>query len=736
MQCAVRRSALRDQILTRSRLVPVFTALACLGLELAASRGAIADDVHPAPAADQQSAPATDATKDPKKKQDDKSPKPTGYVEDVTVVGRADELVGTADSATQGTIGSVDLEQRPILRPGEILEAVPGVIITQHSGSGKANQYFLRGFNLDHGTDFRTTVDGIPVNMPSHGHGQGYTDLNFLIPELVSAEQYRKGPYAARDGDFSAAGAVDIELVRSLPRAIVDGTAGTFGYGRLLAAGSHRIDEGDLLGAVELLHNDGPWVHPDDYKKYNGVLRYCRGDAAHGFSISAMGYSGTWNSTDQIPERAVDSGSIDRFGSIDPSDGGESKRFSLDADIRQAVGTTLLRARVYALHYDLKLFSNFTYFLDDPVNGDQFEQDDRRFVSGFEFTSTWTPKVGHGSIETEAGVQLRRDDIANGLFHNVGRVRLSTTREDDIVQWGGGPFVETRVSWTNWLRMIAGVRGDIYRASVDSNLAVNSGDAHDFLASPKLSLVFGPWSKTEYYLNMAYGFHSNDARGATISVDPSTGAPADKVPPLVRAKGVDLGVRTQAVKHLQSTLSVFNLDLASELVFVGDAGVTEAGRPSRRSGFEWANFYKPRDWWSLDLDVAYAKARFTDPDPVGDRIPGAVEGVVNGGFTIIDLHHFFGSARVRYFGPRPLTEDNSVRSMSSTLLYADFGYQFQKGVRLMLSGFNLMNEKSVTSTISMHPASKANQPQSMTFTSTRRRADRSESRWNGGRDDP
>ena len=618
----------------------------------------------------------------------------TDFVDSVTVTGRADELVGIADSATQGTVGAVDLEQRPLLRPGEILEALPGVIVTQHSGSGKANQYFLRGFNLDHGTDFRTSVDGVPVNMPSHGHGQGYSDLNFLIPELVSGEQYRKGPYSARDGDFSAAGAVDIELVNSFRNPIVDATAGSFGYERILVAGSHAVGAGDLLGAVELLRNDGPWVHPDEYKKYNGVVRYNRGDAVNGFSLTAMGYSGTWNSTDQIPLRAVADGSIGRFDAIDPTDGGASHRYSFDADVRQAVGPALLRARVYALHYDLKLFSNFTYFLDDPVNGDQFEQDDRRFVSGFELTSTWAPRHGPYPWEIEAGLQLRRDEIANGLFHDVGRARLSTTRQDDILQYGGGPFVETRVKWLPWLRMIAGVRGDFYRARVDSDLAANSGTANDVLASPKLSFVFGPWKSTEYYLNLGYGFHSNDARGATISFDPSTGDPAGKVPALVRAKGADIGVRTQAAKHLQSTVSLFLLDLASELVFSGDAGVTEAGRPSRREGIEWTNFYKPVDWWSLDLDVSYARARFTNPDPIGDRIPGAIQAVANGGFTVIDRHHVFGSARVRYFGPRPLIEDNSVRSKSSTMLYADVGYQFPHGIRLTLSGFNLLNERA------------------------------------------
>jgi hypothetical protein len=620
--------------------------------------------------------------------------KETSYTEEVTVTSRADDLVGIADSATQGTIGSADLSTRPILRPAELLEAIPGVIVTQHSGAGKANQYFLRGFNLDHGTDFRTTVDGIPVNMPSHGHGQGYTDVNFLIPELVARERYTKGPYAAAEGDFSAAGAVEIDLVDSLPRGLLEATPGTLGYLRLLVGGSTPVAAGNLLGAFEYSHADGPWVHPDDYRKLNGVIRYSREDPGRKLTLTAMGYDGDWNSTDQVPERAVLDGSLDRFGAIDPTDGGESSRFSLSGELAFQGGADRTRIRAYAMRYDLKLFSNFTYFLDDPVNGDQFEQDDDRFVIGGEVDRTWNRRLGGRDWETTAGIQVRRDDIRNGLFETRERVRLSTTREDDIVLYGGGPFVETRVAWTPILRMTAGLRADVFQATVDSSLAANSGRADDTLLSPKLSLVFGPWSRTEYYLNLGYGFHSNDARGATIAVDPSTGEPAQRVDPLVRARGADVGVRSRIGDRLESTFSAFALDIDSELLFVGDAGITEASRPSRRTGFELANFYKPRDWLGIDLDVALSSARFTDSDPAGDRIPGAVEGVVTGGIAVSDLHGFFGSLRARYFGPRPLVEDDSARSGASTLVYASFGYRVRGGMKLGLEVFNLLDEKA------------------------------------------
>jgi len=618
--------------------------------------------------------------------------------EQIDVTGRASDLVGTADSATEGVTGHEDLEKRPVLRPGEVLETVPGVVITQHSGSGKANQYYARGFNLDHGTDFRITVDGIDVNMPSHGHGQGYSDINFLIPELVDSVSYRKGPYDARDGDFSAAGAADIEYVTSLPKALAELTPGTDGYGRAFAAASRKIGDGDLLGGLEVSRDDGPWVNPDGYKKFNGVLRYNRGDAANGYTVSAMGYSGRWNSTDQVPRRAIDEGILSRFGTIDPSDGGDADRVSLSGDFRRGSETSLTRLRVFGLYSNLDLFSNFTYFLDDPVHGDQFHQSDRRTVSGFALSHQWTASWGGREVETEVGLQARYDDIHNGLFHTEDRLLLSTTREDHIEQVGGGPYADVRVRWTPWLRTIAGLRGDVYDARVTSDDSLNSGTARRTIASPKLSLLFGPWKRTDLYVNAGYGFHSNDARGATITVDPTTGQPVERVQPLVRAKSFDLGMRTDLVPRLETSLTFFRLDLDSELVFSGDAGSTEPSRPTRRTGFELANFYRATDRITFDADLAYSRGRFTDFDPAGDHIPGAIEGVASAGVTFDRFWsslggNFFGALRLRYFGPRPLVEDDSARSHSSGLLNARLGYHLANGLDLSLDVFNLLNRE-------------------------------------------
>ena len=291
------------------------------------------------------------------------------------------------------------------------------------------------------------------------------------------------------------------------------------------------------------------------------------------------------------------------------------------------------------------------------------------------------------------GLQARHDNIDNGLFRTERRVLLSTTRTDHIEQLGGGPFAEARVRWTPWLRTILGLRGDFYRAAVTSDQAVNSGTVHKGIASPKLSLLLGPFDHTDFYLNAAYGFHSNDARGATITLDPTTGEPVQRVQPLVRAKSFDVGMRTDLIPRLETALTFFRLDLDSELVFAGDAGSTSPSRPTRRTGFELANFYKLTDRVTLDADLAYSHGRFTSFDPVGNHIPGAVEGVVSAGISFDRFGPFFGGLRLRYFGPRPLIADNSARSHSSGLLNARAGYHLANGLDLRLDVFNLANRK-------------------------------------------
>lgn len=609
----------------------------------------------------------------------------------VQVQSSRNSVLGEAGTANEGVVTQQQLQARTVYRPGELLEAVPGLIVSQHSGEGKANQFYLRGFNLDHGTDLRTTVDGMLVNERSHSHGQGWTDLNFLIPELVTSLDYRKGPFYAAEGDFASAGSANIRYADTLLQGVAHVGLGQNGYARTLLADSPSLGDGHLLYALELMHNNGPFVVGDNYQKKNGVLRYSEGTEANGFNLTAMAYSAQWHATDQIPLRAVWSGQIGRFGAIDQTDGGQASRFSLSSAWRQTHGNVSTEVNAYVVRQRLNLFSNFTYFMDNPVAGDQFNQPDRRTTTGINVSRSYASTLWGRESEFTAGVQFQNDSVSNALNSTVARQILSVTRADQFRERSVGLYAENKTRWSDTFRTVAGVRADNFNFKVNSDNPLNSGATSASKASPKLNLIFGPFNQTEFYTSAGYGFHSNDARGTTSTVDPKTGLAVDKAPPLVRSKGLELGVRTEAIAGLQSALSVYRLDFDSELTFAGDAGTTQAGRPSRRNGFEFSNYYKATRWLTVDADLAFAKARFKDFDPVGSRIPGSIEGVASIALSVDNLGPYFGSLQLRYFGPRPLIEDNSARSKSTATLNGRVGYKISPAVKVELEGFNLTN---------------------------------------------
>jgi len=617
-------------------------------------------------------------------------------IQRVLVEGSRTSHLGVADSAGEGSVSGRELELRTTYRPGEVLEATPGLVVSQHSGEGKANQFYLRGFNLDHGTDLATFVDGMPVNQRSHAHGQGWTDLNFLMPELVGRLDYGKGPYSSHQGDFASAGSASIGYLDTLPENILSLTAGQHGYGRASLAASAPAGQGKLLYALEAVHNDGPFTQGDDYRKLNGVLRYSQGPASNGWNLTAMAYRARWNATDQIPQRAVDSGTLGRFDAVDPSDGGAAERLSLSGAWRHTTAEGASKLSAYLIRNRLDLFSNFTYYLNDPVNGDQFAQPDRRVTSGFKATHTWhAPEGPWLDSDWTIGASTQNDNVFNGLYHTAKRQVLSVTRQDHIVETSASLYLENATRWTPVFRTVAGLRADRYRFDVRSSLAANSGTTSAGIGSPSLNLIFGPWAQTEFYVNMGSGFHSNDARGTVMTVDPATGNALAPVPGLVRSRGLELGLRTEIVPKMQTSLSLYRLDFDSELTYVGDEGTTEAGRPSRRYGIEFSNYYKPLKWLSIDLDAAYAHARARDHDPLaGDYIEGAVEGVGQLALTVDRLGPWSGALRLRYFGPRPLIEDNSVRSHSSTTLNGRIGYRINPKTRIEIEGFNLANRRA------------------------------------------
>lgn len=615
----------------------------------------------------------------------------------VIVSGRADSLIEIASSANEGVVGVDQLRRRPWFRAGEVLESVPGLIVTQHSGGGKANQYFLRGFNLDHGTDLAVNFEGMPFNQRTHGHGQGYIDLNPLIPELLQTVGFRKGPYHADVGDFGTAGQVDLKYVDSLDQGLVRLEGGMFGYQRTLVADSLALGRGRLLLGGEYQHDDGPWIHANGLHKANAVARYSAGEAALGHSITLMGYWSDWSATDQIPERAVRNGLLDRLGTVDPSSGGTSYRLSLGGEWHRETEAGRTDLSAYAVYSDLDLFSNFTFFESDAANGDQFHQEDKRVTAGFDLRHQRFADWNGREVGNTVGLQSRTDLINNGLFNTVSRGRIGTVRSDEVVEFSLSPFWRNEIRWADKIRTDAGVRADFYHFDVASDAAVNSGTAGDAIVSPKLSLVLGPWRETEVYLNGGAGFHSNDGRGATLRDDPSTAAPGDGTPvdPLVRQIGAEIGARTLAVSGLQSSLSFWFLDSDSELLFVGDAGNTEATGATERFGVELANYYRITPRVTLDFDFAWSRARFkAEPAGAGgSHVPNSLETVINTGLSFDQFGRWHGAVRARYFGAGPLNEANTVRSRPALRMEASAGYRFSKDWDLSVTVFNLLNRK-------------------------------------------
>jgi hypothetical protein len=619
----------------------------------------------------------------------------TTVLDTLRVTGRFDNLIGIAATASQGRVGAMDLRSRPITREGELLETVPGMIVTQHSGEGKANQYFVRGFNLDHGTDFQTRVEGMPVNMPTHGHGQGWTDLNFLVPELVSHLDYRLGVYHAEVGDFGSAGGAEFHLVRKLERPFVTLGAGQNGLARAATGASTRALGGDLLAGGEVRSYDGPWDRPQGIRKLAAMARYSADHGASRFSLLAMAYRNRWDSNDQVPVRAVDGGAIGRLGQVDSTDGGRSERYSLSGSWRRAGARTAEEVQLFGIYSDLDLYSNFTYFLDDPERGDQFNQKDRRFVLGGNAKHTRSTRAFGAEHRLMLGAQTRADLIGGlGLYRTQAQLRHATVREDRVRETGTGIFAEAESRWRPWLRSIVGVRGDGYTFHVDSDRAENSGNRRAGIISPKASLVIAPSTAAELYLSGGFGFHSNDARGTTITIDPATGQRAERVDPLVRSRGAEVGLRMTPVRGLRSTLTVWALELDSELLFVGDAGATEPSATSRRGGVTWANFYRPVPALSLDADISFARARLADVPADESRIPGALEHVFAGGIAWSPERGPFGALRVRHFGAYPLLEDNSVRADAATLVNAEAGWHLARGLRLEATILNLLNSRA------------------------------------------
>lgn len=618
---------------------------------------------------------------------------------EVAVNASSADLVGVADSATEGTVTARQLVHRPLLRPAEVMESIPGLTVTQHSGDGKANQYFLRGFNLDHGSDFATWLDGMPVNNVSHAHGQGYMDLNFLIPELVHSLRYRKGVYAAEDGDLAVTGSARLTYAKEItPFASL--TLGEHGYQRVLGAGSRRIGDPagnqQLLGALEVAHNNGPWEQPEQLGKVNGVLRLSDGSARDGYALTAMAYRSQWTATEHVPERAILTGEIGRYGTLAPTDGGKTHRYSLSGEWHRSEGDTTTRSHAYWVNYGLNLFSS-------PSGGQdgQHEQADQRNILGGDWSRSWALNLGGHDTEFSVGGQLRQDRIQLGLYQTQDRQRLSTTRSDRITQTHAGLFAEAKTQWQPWLRSVLGVRYDRIEARVtptggEFNTS-NGGQAQGQQVSPKVGLIWGPFDllgPTKFYAQWGKGFHSNDMRGVTSRMNAKDGSALEPVQPLVLARGSEIGMRSQPLPGWHTSLSLWQMRMASELVFIGDEGVTEPKGSSRRQGIEWSHFYQPNDWLIIDADLAWSRARFDDAVNGGTQVPNAIPRSASLALTADRGATWFGGVRMRYIGAYALEETGEHKSTAFWTTSLKVGYRLDSATQIALDVLNVFDRKA------------------------------------------
>ncbi len=612
---------------------------------------------------------------------------------------RASQL-GLFDSAGAGTITQKNIETWNLNRPGDIFELIPGVVVMQASGEGKANQFFLRGMNLDHGTDLRSNLDDMPINQRSHSHGQGWTDLNFIIPELIARIDYKKGAFDARNGDFSSAGSADLFYSTQLPRAIVSTSLGELGYARVLLADtieSKGNQNARWLYAIESVHKNGPFLQPDHYQKRNGFLKFSQGYANNGASISLMASQAQWTASDAIPTRAVAQGLLkNAYDSMDTSDGGRSQRISLSGIWRRTTSDEATQMSAYLIKQNLALFSNFTYFLEEPIRGDQIAQPDDRITSGFKFQRTWHTHRNHSDISTDItlGTQVQDDHISNALNKTQERQVFATVRSDQIHESSVALYLQAHSRWNSWLRTQMGLRDDYYRFAVDSNRIENSGNSFAHRWSPHLNLIAETGSATELFASAGRGFHSNDARATTQHIDVTTGEPSTPSPGLVASRSFELGLRGEWQRGWLSSASLYRLDFDSELHFQGDRGSTEAGAASRRVGIEVTQQLQALSWLNLSLALAYAKARQFDGQNYAHYVSDAIEGVAQFSINIEKLGPWSSALHWRYVGPRPLNETNTVRAQAVASLNARIAYQFSKNWQLELEGFNLTNQNA------------------------------------------
>jgi outer membrane receptor protein involved in Fe transport len=601
-------------------------------------------------------------------------------MDEITVTAKRRELLGTASTASEGVVDDTEIQLTPAYRPAQVLETVPGLTVTLHSGEGKASQYLMRGYNLDHGTDLETIVDGMRVNQPTHAHGQGYTDLNFMLPELADGIAYTKGPYYADVGDFGAVGSVRISYRDSIPDEATL-TVGSYGFERLFAAGSAPLGDGQWLGAIEAQHYDGPFSTPDDARRENAVLRYSETGEDSDFSLTAMFYHQVWTNTTDIPFRAVTE--IGYFGSLDPSDGGHAMRGSLSAQYHADLGEGQLSASAFTIYNTLNLINDFTHYLVDPAHGDQEDQFENRDVIGGAAEYKLPLTLRGFDTEILVGGLTRTDILDVGRLPSEGQrplIQAETVHDpaafsnhDHVNLFAGALYAQATTHWTSWFRSVLGVRIDYQHGTDDDLLAAlhetagftNAGARGKELVQPKASIAFTPTNDLEIYGSAGEGFHSADLRGVDQDSHADPGLPS--TPLLAKQYGEEIGARATIRKDLTLTVSVYNLWQSSETIYNPDIGTDSAGPPSDRYGFEINVTYAITKWLELYGSYSANHARFTAPfdDGTGHRGDYITDGPDDAGSLALYLHDlgpWSGGLNYRYLGNYPLSSGPCVNA--------------------------------------------------------------------------
>lgn len=614
-------------------------------------------------------------------------------VEQVSVVESVEsERPLTAASAR--TVRDRDLKLRPMTRPGDLFRVTPGLMIVQHAGGGKANQYLLRGFDADHGTDIALSFDGLPLNMVSHGHGQGYADSNFVIPELIERVDVSKGPYFAENGDFANAGTVEL-VTRDRGESFVSFGGGSFGTLRSVAIAAPAVgNHVKPLVAIEAMQTDGPFQNPERFKKYNlfGKLTFDLDDGS-ALSIAAGAYSGSWRASGQLPARAIRAGLVDFYGSLDPSEGGASSRENLYVTYRlRPSNHGEFRALAYVTRYDFDLYSNFTFLARNPANGDQIEQWDNRTIVGTRASYRWLQQWRGILFDSSIGGAARSDSILNGLAYTHERERLRRVVDADIAESSVGAFVKEEMQVTPWMRLVGGLRTDHFNFRVDDRLEdiatqgnATSGFRGATRTSPKASVVLSPHRTTDVFLNYGAGFHSNDARGVVRS----TGA----VTPLTKTLGYETGARTRLLdRRLELAASLWGLDIDSETVWVGDEGTTEASGATRRLGVEVEGRWEILPWLFADVDATVARAKFRENAGNANAVALAPRFTMAGGLSALHRSGLRGTLRGLYIAERPATEDDFLKAEATTLIDLFAAYRW-RSFELSLSVENVIDRR-------------------------------------------